>query len=132
MEASLKLKELSYIHAEALAAGELKHGPIALIDANTYTIALCPKNNLIDKIIVNIEEIMARSGKMIIISDDMNIGESFKSDSCEIISLDMEYDIFASPVLYSIVCQLLAYYVALFRKNNIDKPRNLAKSVTVE
>ena len=132
MEASLKLKELSYIHAEALSAGELKHGPIALIDANTYIIALCPKNNLLEKIVVNIEEILARSGKMIIISDDTDIGESFESDGCEIIGLDMEYDMFASPVLYSIVCQMLAYYVALFRKNNIDKPRNLAKSVTVE
>lgn len=132
MEASLKLKELSYIHAEALAAGELKHGPIALIDANTYVIALCPRNSLLEKIIVNIEEILARDGKIIIISDSMEVCESFKSTNCEIISIDAEYDMFASPVLYSIVCQLLAYYSALFRKNNIDKPRNLAKSVTVE
>ena len=132
MEASLKLKELSYIHSEAIPAGELKHGPIALIDENTYIVALCPKNEIFEKMGVSIEEILARKGKMIIISDDGELSESFQSDHCEFINLNVEYDIFASPILYSIVCQLIAYYTALYKKNNIDKPRNLAKSVTVE
>ncbi len=132
MEASLKLKEISYIHAEALAAGELKHGPIALFDENTYIIALCPKNQIVDKMIISIQEILARKVKMIIISDCSEISESLKSENCEFLNLDMDYDLFASPVLYSVVCQLISYYAGLYRKNNIDKPRNLAKSVTVE
>ena len=132
MEGSLKLKEITYIHAEALAAGELKHGPLALIDENTFIIALCPKNSLFDKMIVNIEEIIARKGKMIIITDDNEISETFEGNNCIILNVGSEYNLFSSPALYTIVIQLIAYYTALDKGTEIDKPRNLAKSVTVE
>lgn len=132
MEASLKLKELSYIHAEALPAGELKHGSLALIDENTFIIALCPKNQLFEKMTVNIEEIIARKGKMIIITDDNEISEAFEGNNCIVLNINNEYNFFSSPALYTIVIQLIAYYTALAKGTEIDKPRNLAKSVTVE
>jgi glucosamine--fructose-6-phosphate aminotransferase (isomerizing) len=132
MEGSLKLKEVSYIHAEALAGGELKHGPLALINEDTFVIALCPKNNLFDKTILNIESILARKGKVIIITDDQEIAETFEGNNCIILNIENEYDIFSSPALYTIIVQLIAYYTALIKGNEIDKPRNLAKSVTVE
>jgi glucosamine--fructose-6-phosphate aminotransferase (isomerizing) len=132
MEGSLKLKEITYIHAEALAGGELKHGSIALIDENTFVIALCPKNHLFDKTILNIEAIIARKGKMIIITDDSEIFETFEGNNCIILNIGSEYNTFSSPALYAIVVQLIAYYTALIKGTEIDKPRNLAKSVTVE
>ena len=131
-EGSLKLKEVSYIHAEALAGGELKHGPLALVDENTFIITLCPKNNLFDKMVLNIESILARKGKMIIVTDDNEISEIFSNHHCIVLNIGNEYKFFSSPILYAIIMQLIAYYTALTKGNKIDKPRNLAKSVTVE
>ncbi|AAO26771.1 glucosamine-fructose-6-phosphate aminotransferase isomerizing [Buchnera aphidicola str. Bp (Baizongia pistaciae)] len=127
MEGALKLKEISYTHAEAYAAGELKHGPLALVDSSTQIIVIAPNDNLIDKIKLNISEIRTRGGVLHIFSDNLT---KF-NDNTNVIRLP--YDgILLSPIIYVIPLQLLAYYVALIKGKNIDKPRNLAKSVTVE
>ena len=126
MEGALKLKEISYIHAESFYAGELKHGSLALVDENTPIVAIAPFNDLFDKIYSNIEEISARNGKVIMLTDKVIIDEKIKSvklpDCPEIIK----------PICYSIPLQYLALKVAEERKTDIDRPRNLAKSVTVE
>ncbi len=131
LEGALKLKEISYIPCEGIAAGELKHGPIALIDKNTYIFAINPTSSLFEKTLSNIEEIVAREGKIILISDEKGVKEL--SDK---ITKSIEIKTNDNKMMSAIEClipiQLIAYYIALERGNNIDKPRNLAKSVTVE
>ena len=129
-EGALKLKELSYIHSEGIAAGELKHGPIALIDESLNVVAITPNDNLFSKTISSIKEIEARGGKIIMISDQdgLNQATDIYQDSIEM----PDVIDFLSPILYSIPVQLLAYYVAVFKGTDVDQPRNLAKSVTVE
>ncbi|QCI19615.1 MAG: glutamine--fructose-6-phosphate transaminase (isomerizing) [Buchnera aphidicola (Brevicoryne brassicae)] len=127
MEGALKLKEISYIHAEAYPAGELKHGPLALIDKNIPVIIIAPKNSLLEKIKKNIKEISLRGGLIYVFSDQEFDYE--KNVNC--IKLPYIEELIA-PIFYTIPLQLLAYYIALSKKKNIDQPRHLAKSVTVE
>ncbi|HHF5211916.1 TPA: glutamine--fructose-6-phosphate transaminase (isomerizing) [Haemophilus influenzae] len=129
VEASLKLKEISYIHAEAYAAGELKHGPLALIDADMPVIVVAPNNELLEKVKSNIEEVRARGGQLYVFADKeagFTPSEGMKS-----ITMPKVNDIVA-PIFYTIPMQLLSYYVALIKGTDVDQPRNLAKSVTVE
>jgi glucosamine--fructose-6-phosphate aminotransferase (isomerizing) len=129
-EAALKMKELSYIHAEAYAAGEMKHGPIALIDENLPIIALAPSDKWFEKTLSNIQEAAARGGKIIVFSDEKGCG--YLSDiDCTCITLP-QINNFTAPILYAIPVQLLAYHVAVLKGTDVDQPRNLAKSVTVE
>ncbi len=130
LEGALKLKEISYIHAEGIGAGELKHGPIALIDKNMPVIAVAPPGELAEKTLSNIKEVQARGGQIILISDK----ETIKNADFEMLAaIEMpKCHEFLVPFLYVLPLQLLSYYVALERGCNIDKPRNLAKSVTVE
>ncbi len=130
MEGALKLKEISYIHAEAYAAGELKHGPLALIDAEMPVFAVAPNNTLLEKLISNIEEVSARGGELYVIADS-EVVSSFQQRHGHIIGLDTGGPLLA-PVVMTIPLQLLAYHVALQRGTDVDQPRNLAKSVTVE
>ncbi|MDA8899468.1 glutamine--fructose-6-phosphate transaminase (isomerizing) [Gammaproteobacteria bacterium] len=127
-EGALKLKEISYIHAEAYPAGELKHGPLALIDENMPVIALAPESEIAEKLISNLEEVKARGGTLYVFADpsvkiDVKNGELVHMPKC---------DFFLTPIVYSIPLQILSYEVALLRGTDIDQPRNLAKSVTVE
>lgn len=130
MEGALKLKEISYIHAEAYPAGELKHGPLALVDSDMPVIAVAPNNRLLEKLISNIEEVRARGGEMYVIADATAM-ESFQDRHGEILELDTG-GILLAPVVLTIPLQLLAYHVAVLRGTDVDQPRNLAKSVTVE
>jgi glutamine---fructose-6-phosphate transaminase (isomerizing) len=127
MEGALKLKEISYIHAEGYAAGELKHGPIALVDENVPVIVIAPRDELFEKTISNMEEVAARGGKIVLITDD----ESNAHKTFHRIRVPKAHP-FISPLLYSIPVQLLAYHAAVFIGTDVDQPRNLAKSVTVE
>ncbi len=129
LEGALKLKEISYIHAEGYASGELKHGPIALIDEKVPVIVLAPRDALFEKTVSNMQEVMARHGKVLLISDARGVEEAGKGVWR---SLKMpEAGIFA-PILYAVPAQLLAYYTAIAKGTDVDQPRNLAKSVTVE
>lgn len=129
MEASLKLKEISYIHAEAYAAGELKHGPLALIDADMPVVVVAPSNDLLEKLKSNIEEVRARGGLLYVFADEE---AGFEADeTMKIITMPHVSDITA-PIYYTIPMQLLSYYVALIKGTDVDQPRNLAKAVTVE
>lgn len=129
MEGALKLKEISYIHAEAYAAGELKHGPLALIDAEMPIIVVAPKNELLEKLKSNIEEVRARGGILYVFADE---GSGFKSDeTLKVINVPNAHDLIA-PIVYTLPLQLLSYYVAIIKGTDVDQPRNLAKSVTVE
>jgi glucosamine--fructose-6-phosphate aminotransferase (isomerizing) len=128
MEGALKLKEISYIHAEGYAAGELKHGPIALIDENVPVIGIAPKDNLAEKTISNLQEIMARKGKVILLSDDTT---GATEDMFAHFTMPTAGDLI-TPILYALPVQLLAYYAAVEKGTDVDMPRNLAKSVTVE
>jgi len=130
MEGALKLKEISYIHAEAYAAGELKHGPLALVDAKMPVFAIAPNNTLLEKLISNIEEVSARGGELYVIADTKVIS-SFQQRHGHVIGLDTGGPLLA-PVVMTIPLQLLAYHVAVQRGTDVDQPRNLAKSVTVE
>ncbi len=130
MEGALKLKEISYIHAEAYAAGELKHGPLALIDAEMPVFAVAPNNTLLEKLISNIEEVSARGGELYVIADT-DVISSFQKRHGYVIGLDTGGPLLA-PVVMTIPLQLLAYHVAVQRGTDVDQPRNLAKSVTVE
>jgi glucosamine--fructose-6-phosphate aminotransferase (isomerizing) len=130
MEGALKLKEISYIHAEAYPAGELKHGPLALVDHDMPVVAVAPNNRLLEKLISNIEEVRARGGELFVIADAAALS-SFKERHGEIIELDTGGELLA-PVALTIPMQLLAYHVAVLRGTDVDQPRNLAKSVTVE
>ena len=130
MEGALKLKEISYIHAEGYAAGELKHGPIALIDDDVPVIVIAPSDDLFEKTASNMEEIMARGGKVVLLSDAKGIAHLGEKAVASIELPDV--DPFVSPILYAIPVQLLAYHVAVHKGTDVDQPRNLAKSVTVE
>ena len=130
MEGALKLKEISYIHAEAYPAGELKHGPLALVDHDMPVVAVAPNNKLLEKLISNIEEVRARGGEMFVIADAEALS-SFKEHHGMVIELDTGGSLLA-PVVLTVPLQLLAYHVAVLRGTDVDQPRNLAKSVTVE
>ena len=129
MEASLKLKEISYIHAEAYAAGELKHGPLALIDADMPVIVVAPNNELLEKVKSNIEEVRARGGQLYVFADK-EAGFT-PSEGMKIITMPKVNEII-TPIVYTVPMQLLSYHVALIKGTDVDQPRNLAKSVTVE
>ena len=129
MEASLKLKEISYIHAEAYAAGELKHGPLALIDADMPVIVVAPNNELLEKVKSNIEEVRARGGQLYVFADKE--AGFIPSEGMKIITMPKVNEIIA-PIFYTVPMQLLSYHVALIKGTDVDQPRNLAKSVTVE
>jgi glutamine---fructose-6-phosphate transaminase (isomerizing) len=129
-EGALKMKEISYIHAEGYAAGELKHGPIALVDDGVPIIVIAPDDELFDKSASNLEETAARKGNIVLISSSKKI-ESFQGNMTHYAALP-ECHSFYAPILYAIPLQLLSYYVALHKGADIDQPRNLAKSVTVE
>ena len=130
MEGALKLKEISYIHAEGYAAGEMKHGPIALIDAQVPVIAIVPSGPLFEKTASNVQEAAARGGQVIVFSDAEGAAK-LKGISVETIVLPA-VDPFVAPILYAIPVQMLAYHVAVLKGTDVDQPRNLAKSVTVE
>jgi glucosamine--fructose-6-phosphate aminotransferase (isomerizing) len=129
LEGALKLKEISYIHAEGYPAGELKHGPIALIDDNMPVLALAPDDNVFEKILSNMEEVKSRGGKLIAVAVDGN--RQVHSRASQVVSVP-ETSAYLAPIIFSIPLQLLAYHIAVMRKCNVDQPRNLAKSVTVE
>jgi glucosamine--fructose-6-phosphate aminotransferase (isomerizing) len=129
MEGALKLKEISYIHAEAYPAGELKHGPLALVDSEMPVIAVAPNNELLEKLKSNIHEVRARGGELIVFADSAAGFE--EEDGLTVLDVAVVDDI-TSPVIFTIPLQLLAYRVALIKGTDVDKPRNLAKSVTVE
>ena len=129
VEASLKLKEISYIHAEAYAAGELKHGPLALIDADMPVIVVAPNNELLEKVKSNIEEVRARGGQLYVFADKE--AGFMPSEGMKIITMPKVNEIVA-PIFYTVPMQLLSYHVALIKGTDVDQPRNLAKSVTVE
>ncbi|WP_354622937.1 glutamine--fructose-6-phosphate transaminase (isomerizing) [Psychromonas sp. MME2] len=129
MEGALKLKEISYIHAEAYAAGELKHGPLALVDADMPVIVVAPNNELVEKLKSNVEEVRARGGLMYVFADK---NAHFKSDKTMKVLEVPTCDPLLAPIIYTIPLQLLSYYVALIKGTDVDQPRNLAKSVTVE
>jgi len=130
LEGALKLKEISYIHAEGHASGELKHGPIALIDAQVPVIVLAPKDALFDKTVSNMQEVMARNGRVLLLSDADGIAEAGQG-TWKTVTLPTVDPIWA-PILYAIPAQLLAYHTAVAKGTDVDQPRNLAKSVTVE
>ena len=129
MEGALKLKEISYIHAEAYAAGELKHGPLALIDADIPIIVVAPNNELLEKLHSNVEEVRARGGILYVFAD---ANSHFESDETMRVIDVPAVDEIVAPILYTIPLQLLSYYVAIIKGTDVDQPRNLAKSVTVE
>lgn len=130
LEGALKLKEISYIHAEGYASGEMKHGPIALIDENVPVIVVAPHDNLFEKTASNAEEVIARGGKVLLISDKAGVGK-LKDKATWTIEMP-EIDPFVAPILYTLPVQLLAYHTAVIKGTDVDQPRNLAKSVTVE
>ncbi|MFT8210514.1 MAG: glutamine--fructose-6-phosphate transaminase (isomerizing) [Symbiopectobacterium sp.] len=129
MEGALKLKEISYIHAEAYAAGELKHGPLALIDADMPVVVVTPNNELLEKLKSNIEEVRARGGELYVFADEE--AGFVSSENMRIIPLPHVEEVIA-PIFYTVPLQLLSYHVALIKGTDVDQPRNLAKSVTVE
>ena len=130
LEGALKLKEISYIHAEGYASGELKHGPIALVDENMPVVVLAPKDELFEKTVSNMHEVMARGGKVLLITDAEGADEAQEGTWKTIIMPKIPNDL--APILYSIPVQLLAYHTAVYKGTDVDQPRNLAKSVTVE
>jgi glucosamine--fructose-6-phosphate aminotransferase (isomerizing) len=129
LEGALKLKEISYIHAEAYPAGELKHGPLALVDKDMPVVVIAPNDKLLEKVKSNMQEVKARGGILYIFADgDSHFNEE---KDIKVIRTPRHAGIF-SPIVHAIPVQLLAYHVALIKKTDVDKPRNLAKSVTVE
>ena len=130
LEGALKLKEISYIHAEGYAAGEMKHGPIALIDENVPVIVIAPSGPLFEKTVSNMQEVRARGGKVVLISDYDGI-EAAGEGCIATITMPKVHPLIA-PIVYAIPVQLLAYHVAVAKGTDVDQPRNLAKSVTVE
>jgi len=127
MEGALKLKEISYIHAEAYAAGELKHGPLALVDAHMPVVAIAPRDALLDKLKSNLQEVRARGGELYVLASQ----DFQESEGIHVVRMQDAPGIL-SPIVSTVPLQLLAYHAALARGNDVDKPRNLAKSVTVE
>jgi glucosamine--fructose-6-phosphate aminotransferase (isomerizing) len=130
MEGALKLKEISYIHAEAYPAGELKHGPLALVDENMPVIAVAPNDHLLEKLKSNLEEVRARGGELYVLAD-ANVARNMRQDQSHLLALPPCGELIA-PIVFTIPLQLLAYHVAVQRGTDVDQPRNLAKSVTVE
>ncbi len=128
MEGALKLKEISYIHAESYAAGELKHGPLALVDSDMPIVAVAPNNELLEKLKSNLEEVQARGGELFVFADK---DSGFSGDNISLINVPHVHDAIA-PIVYTIPLQLLSYHVAVLKGTDVDQPRNLAKSVTVE
>ena len=128
MEGALKLKEISYIHAESYAAGELKHGPLALVDANMPVVAIAPSDDLLEKLKSNLEEVAARGGHLFVFTDS----ESFVANESTTLIKMPKIPSLLAPIVYTLPLQLLSYYVALLKGTDVDQPRNLAKSVTVE
>jgi len=129
LEGALKLKEISYIHAEGYPAGEMKHGPIALIDEDMPVVVLAPKDHLRDKVASNIQEVKTRGGKIIVITDDADADVCRASDECLVVAVTNHY---LATVLMAVPVQLIAYHIGVLRGCDVDQPRNLAKSVTVE
>ena len=130
LEGALKLKEISYIHAEGYASGELKHGPIALIDRNVPVIVLAPSDPLFEKTVSNMQEVMARHGQVLLVSDPAGI-EAAGEGVHATLTMPAGGGVFA-PIVYAVPMQYLAYYTAVAKGADVDQPRNLAKSVTVE
>ena len=130
LEGALKLKEISYIHAEAYPAGELKHGPIALIDKSMPVIAIAPNDELLEKLKSNIQEVKSRGSEMIVFEDEKSKVQAM--EAMEVIPITSNLGRITAPIIFTIPLQLLSYHVALYKGTDIDKPRNLAKSVTVE
>ena len=130
MEGALKLKEISYIHAEAYPAGELKHGPLALVDEDMPVIAVAPNNQLLEKLKSNLEEVRARGGQLYVFADD-EADVSLNGNRGHLMKVDAGGN-FIAPAVFTVPLQLLAYHVAVLRGTDVDQPRNLAKSVTVE
>lgn len=130
LEGALKLKEISYIHAEGYASGELKHGPIALVDENMPVVVLAPRDDLFDKTVSNMQEVMARGGKIILVTDAQGAKEAGEG-TWQTIIMPTVHPMFA-PIVYAVPAQLLAYHTAVYKGTDVDQPRNLAKSVTVE
>ena len=129
MEGALKLKEVSYIHAEGYAAGEIKHGPIALVDENVPVIIVAPSDSFFAKTASNLSEVNARGGRTILISDDIGLAQVSGLTGHLLMP---RVDPFVTPLIYTLPVQLLAYYAAITKGTDVDQPRNLAKSVTVE
>ncbi|MFN2300986.1 MAG: SIS domain-containing protein, partial [Gammaproteobacteria bacterium] len=130
LEGALKLKEISYIHAEAYAAGELKHGPLALVDDGMPVVAVAPNDALLEKLKSNLQEVRARGGKLYVFADPDTGFES--GDGIEVMRMPEHVENLQIPMVYTIPLQLLAYHVAVLKGTDVDQPRNLAKSVTVE
>ena len=130
MEGALKLKEISYIHAEAYPAGELKHGPIALIDKDMPVIAIAPNDELLEKLKSNLQEVKSRGSQMIVFEDENSKVKPMIA--MKVIPVTSNLGRITAPIIFTIPLQLLSYHVALEKGTDIDKPRNLAKSVTVE
>ena len=129
MEGALKLKELSYIHAEAYPAGELKHGPLALVDEDMPIVAVAPNDELVEKLRSNLSEVKARGGQLFVFADFIVATESAgEVTECVI----PETDPLIAPIVFAVPLQMLAYHIAVLRGTDVDQPRNLAKSVTVE
>ncbi|MCA8881416.1 MAG: SIS domain-containing protein, partial [Rhodobacteraceae bacterium] len=125
-----KLKEISYIHAEGYASGELKHGPIALIDGNVPVVVLAPRDALFEKTVSNMQEVMARHGRILMITDGAGADHSGEG-VWRVVRMPAADNAFA-PILYALPVQMLAYHAAVAKGTDVDQPRNLAKSVTVE
>jgi glucosamine--fructose-6-phosphate aminotransferase (isomerizing) len=130
LEGALKLKEISYIHAEGYAAGELKHGPIALIDETMPVVVIAPHDRVFEKTASNVQEVLARGGRIVLVTDPK--GAAAAGIGSEIILTLPDMPATVTPIVYAVPVQLLAYHVAVVRGTDIDQPRNLAKSVTVE
>jgi glucosamine--fructose-6-phosphate aminotransferase (isomerizing) len=132
LEGALKLKEISYIHAEAYPAGELKHGPLALVDEDMPVVTVAPNDALLGKLKSNLQEVQARGGKLIVFADE-TVRLSSSNGSTMLLSIAVpKVDEIIAPIIYTIPLQLLAYHVAVLKGTDVDQPRNLAKSVTVE
>ena len=130
LEGALKLKEISYIHAEAFPAGELKHGPIALIDKNMPVIAIAPNDELLEKLKSNLQEVKSRGSEMLVFEDQHSKVASM--DAMQVVPITSNLGRITAPIIFTIPLQMLSYHVALIKGTDVDKPRNLAKSVTVE
>jgi glucosamine--fructose-6-phosphate aminotransferase (isomerizing) len=130
LEGALKLKEISYIHAEGYAAGEMKHGPIALIDELVPVVVLAPSDSIFDKTASNFEQVRARGGKLILLSDAAGVARLGNQAAATVTLPTVESIV--TPIVYAVPVQMLAYYTAVAKGTDVDQPRNLAKSVTVE
>jgi glucosamine--fructose-6-phosphate aminotransferase (isomerizing) len=130
LEGALKLKEISYIHAEGYAAGELKHGPIALIDENMPVVVIAPHDRVFEKTVSNMQEVAARRGRIILVTDPKGAHEAHVESAAKLVLPDMPATV--APLVYAIPVQLMAYHTAVLMGTDVDQPRNLAKSVTVE